>query len=84
VTEFSNLSDPLHDFFFVNAEVCPDQSQRYFMKSFPRLLFIRLGRLRWNFGTLEKDCSRVDFLLALDMTKYAQDPRIPHWYTWEA
>jgi hypothetical protein len=80
VTEFSNLSDALHDFFFVNAEADPDQPQRYSIKSFPRFLFIRLGRLRWNFGTLEKDCRRVDFPLALDMTKYAQDPSIPQWY----
>jgi ubiquitin C-terminal hydrolase len=80
VTEFSNLSDALHDFFLVNAAAHPDQPQRYFIKSFPRFLFIRLGRLRWNFGAFEKDRRRVDFALALDMTKYAQDPSIRHWY----
>jgi hypothetical protein len=80
VTEFLNLSDALHDFFLMNAAADTDQPQCYFIKSFPRLLFIRLGRLRWNFDTLDKDCRRVDFPLALGMTKDAQPPSIPHWY----
>jgi hypothetical protein len=78
VTEFANLSDALHDFVLVNAEAGPDHPQRYFPKSFPRFLFMRLSRLRWTFGALEKDCRRVDFPLALDMTKYAQGPSTPH------
>jgi hypothetical protein len=79
VTEFSNLSDALHDFCLVNAAADPDQPQRYFIKSFPRFLFIHLGRLRWSFVTREKDCRRVDFPLAVEMTKSAQEPSIPHW-----
>jgi hypothetical protein len=69
----------LDDLFLVNAEAGPDQPQCYFIKSFPSFLFMPLGRMRWNFGTFENDYGRVDFPLALDMTRYAQDISIPHW-----
>jgi hypothetical protein len=65
----------------IQLDVEPPQTQQNFIRLFPRLFFLSLGRHVGTNGHMVKDCTRVTFPVMFDMVPYAFLTKI--WYPYQ-